>query len=378
MNQERSDEERTGFVPDEGLQRWPEKLLNWFRTHRRELPWRSDPTPYRVWVSEIMLQQTRIEAVKGYFDRFMEAFPTVEALAAAPEDEVLRLWAGLGYYSRARNLHRAACMIAERGGFPDDYESIRALPGIGDYTAAAICSIALHRSAAAVDGNVLRIMARLYALRENVLDASVKKEITNLVEAKLPPAGEGPEGPGAFTEALMELGETVCVPKEPHCEVCPWEDICGAHREGLERELPVREKKTDRKKERRIAALIHAQGDGHLVLMHKRPATGMLARMWELPNILVTEEDLSPDQIGDLFREQTGLSLRFGEYLGTVHHVFTHREWDVEVYGAELCTPESFAPEDAAEYRFVNAEAPEVAVPTPFQKALELYIRPQA
>jgi A/G-specific adenine glycosylase len=311
----------------------------------------------------------------------------VEALAAAPEDEVLRLWAGLGYYSRARNLHKAARMIMERGGFPEDPESIRALPGVGDYTAAAICSIALHKSAAAVDGNVLRIIARLDALRDNVLDASAKKTVTGLVTAKLPPAGEGPCGPGAFTEALMELGETVCLPKEPHCDVCPWEDICLARRNGCQNELPVREKKTERKKECRIAVLIRSEEDELRFWMRKRPSSGMLAGMWELPNIVVQEEDPSLSAIETLFRKQTGLFLRLGGFLGTVHHVFTHREWDLAVYEASLADKSPGNADEEGEngrtetagtgnYRPVSAADPEVAVPAPFKKAMELYANP--
>ena len=216
-------------MPEERLyprEDWQDRLIAWYNRGHRDLPWRNTRDPYKIWVSEIMLQQTRVEAVRSYYARFMEDFPTVHRLAAAPLDQVLKDWEGLGYYSRARNLHKAAGQIVDRGGFPTTYEEIRSLSGIGDYTAGAICSIAYNQPAAAVDGNVLRVIARLYAYGEDILDTKAKRQITRWVIEHIPESTSYEKGPCAYTQALMELGAMVCIPKAPRCEKCPLREDC--------------------------------------------------------------------------------------------------------------------------------------------------------
>ena len=282
-------------------------LLDWYKLHKRDLPWRRDPTPYRVWVSEIMLQQTRIEAARDYFLRFMAAFPTVEALAAADQDAVLKLWEGLGYYSRARNLHKCARTIVEKygGEFPRTAAELKKLPGIGDYTAGAVASIAFGEPESAVDGNAVRVLSRL----ENCGDpADEKLRARYRAELKaICPAGEC----GEFTSALMELGETVCTPGTPACDRCPLADLCAGRAAGRAGELPVRPPKRPRRiEERRVLLLIC----GDRCAVRRRPETGLLAGLWELPN------DRSPEPPEG------------GEPCGEAVHVFTHAEWHMRGY----------------------------------------------
>ena len=283
-------------------------LLDWYKKSARALPWRENVTPYRVWVSEIMLQQTRIEAARGYFTRFMEAFPTVKALADADIDEVLKLWEGLGYYSRARNLHKCAQKIcADYGGvFPDSAASLRSLPGIGDYTAGAIASLAFGKPEPAVDGNVLRVYARLTRCADNVGDTAVRKRVREEIRA-LYPAGEC----AAFTSAWMELGEVVCTPAAPDCAACPLAALCKAHRSGAETAYPVLPPKKSRRIERRRVLLLLC---GDKCALRKRPEKGLLAGMWELPN---DEDETLPEG---------------AQFCGEAVHIFSHVEWRMRGY----------------------------------------------
>ena len=276
-------------------------LLNWFRREKRDLPWRGAKDAYRVLVSEIMLQQTRVEAVKEYYVRFLNRFPTAEALAAADEDEVLKYWQGLGYYSRARNLHKAAKVIAEHG-FPDTYEGIRNLPGVGDYTAGAVSSIAFSLPCPAVDGNVLRVLTRVFADGSNIDEDKTKAEFRQTLKRAYPKEA------GDFAEALMELGAIVCVPNgAPLCASCPWEKLCRAHLAGEEERYPVR----NGKKARKIveATVCVLEKDGRYAL-EKRADQGLLAGLWQFPFF----ETPQPD---------------FGEVVTTKSavHIFTHVEW---------------------------------------------------
>ena len=282
-------------------------LLDWYKVNKRPLPWRSDPTPYRVWVSEIMLQQTRIETARDYFRRFMAAFPDVETLAGAEIDAVMKLWEGLGYYSRARNLHACAKRIVrEYGGvFPSDPAELKKLPGIGDYTAGAIASIAFGRPESAVDGNVVRVLSRL----ENCADPADEKRKVRCRELLRPlyPAGEC----GDFTSALMELGETVCTPGAPDCDRCPLCDLCLGRAAGRAGELPVLPAKKPRRIEQRRVLLMIC---GDKTALRRRPDRGLLAGLWELPN------DLS-DQLPE-----------GGEPCGESVHIFSHVEWHMRGY----------------------------------------------
>ena len=290
------------------MENFSRPLVDWYKKEARPLPWREEPTPYRVWVSEIMLQQTRIEAAREYFNRFTRAFPTVEALAAAELDDVLKLWEGLGYYSRARNLHKCAKTVCDAYGgvFPPDAAALRALPGIGDYTAGAIASIAYGLPEPAVDGNVLRVLARMERFGESIGSDRVKKRFREALRP-IYPAGEC----GAFTSALMELGETICTVGTPDCARCPVAAHCEAHRRGEETLYPVLPEKKPRRIENRRVLLLLC---GDTCAVRRRAAVGLLASMWELPN------DLVPD------------APEGGEPCGAAVHVFSHVEWHMRGY----------------------------------------------
>ena len=296
----------------------PERLLPWFQTHRRELPWRRDREPYHVWVSEIMLQQTRVEAVKGYYERFLQSFPDVRALACAQEETLLKLWEGLGYYSRARNLQKAARCIVERGGFPDTPEALRALPGIGAYTAGAICSICFEQPTPAVDGNVLRVLSRYLADASPVTDEKVKRQTAQRL-ARVYPHGHC----GDFTQALMELGATVCLPNgAPLCDHCPLCDLCAAKRVGMQQLFPVKAAKKPRRVEKRTVLLLRCDGR---IAVCKRPARGLLAGLWQFPDV---EGELTDHETLAL-AEELGLRPRGIEKIVRRSHIFTHVQWEM-------------------------------------------------
>ena len=294
------------------LEQLPIPLLEWYGEHARTLPWRSDPTPYHVWVSEIMLQQTRVAAVLDYYRRFMDAVPGVAELAVLDGEQLMKLWQGLGYYSRARNLQKAARQIVERfdGVFPNRYEDIRALAGIGDYTAGAIASIAFGQSVPAVDGNVLRVVSRICADDADITLPATKKRVGEQLAEVIPAAQ-----PGDFNQAMMELGATVCLPNgEPLCDRCPARDFCLAHRDGLTGSLPVKAPKKARRVEGRTVYLIF---HGRRVALRQRPDKGLLAGLWEYPNEL-TEAGRTPED----------WSIRGSvERVGTGRHIFSHIEW---------------------------------------------------
>ena len=262
-------------------------LLEWYGRNARSLPWREEPAPYRVWVSEIMLQQTRVEAVKPYFARFLAELPDVTALASAPEQQLMKLWEGLGYYSRARNLQKAARVMVEQygGTLPADYDALLKLPGIGPYTAGAVASIAYGIPVPAVDGNVLRVVMRLTAGWEDIADPAVKRAVERRMAAILPK-----DRPGDFNQAMMELGATVCAPGgEPKCLVCPLNALCEGYRQGVARELPVKAKKKARRIEERTVFLLVCDGE---LAIRKRADSGLLAGLWELPSV---EGKLNPE-----------------------------------------------------------------------------------
>jgi A/G-specific adenine glycosylase len=296
------------------------RLLDWYDAHRRDLPWRRTRDPYRIWLSEAMLQQTRVETVIPYYDRFVERFPTLEALAVADEEEVLEEWAGLGYYSRARNLKRAAeIVVDEHGGeLPSDESALRGLPGVGAYTAGAIRSIAFGDPAAIVDGNVRRVLARLFA--ERVPDP---KQTWRLAGALVPE-----DRPGAFNQALMELGATVCTPRSPACSDCPLRRSCAARRRGDPSEFPAPKL---RKAPREVRGTCGIVGKGPAILMIRRPARGLLGGLWEVPST----EGGSVAALLDSIRAQTGVSTACADHLGTVEHLFSHRALRLDVFQLE-------------------------------------------
>lgn len=323
-----------------------QKLLSWYSSHYRPLPWRNEPTPYHVWVSEIMLQQTRIEAVLPYYRRFMDALPTIGDLAVAEPETLLKLWEGLGYYSRVRNMQKAAqILVAEYDGeLPADYDALLSLPGIGPYTAGAIASIAYDIPVPAVDGNVMRVLARLTADNTDVLSAEGKRRFSDLAWELIPEREAG-----RFNQALMELGETVCVPNgQTLCDTCPLRDECKANQMGITADLPVRIKKTTRRVEERKVALVRIEGHPPAILLHKRDDTGLLADMWELPNAL------SDDPSQALPKKLRNNCVQIGE-LPPYKHLFSHVEWRMSgcIYSLSSfeSLPEGYAAVDLSSLR---------------------------
>lgn len=324
------------------LQRAVAPLLEWFRAHKRDLPWRRVRTPYTALVAEFMLQQTRVEAVKEKYAAFLERFPTADALAAAELGEVFKSWEGLGYYTRAKNLHSAAQIIA-REGFPRTWVGVRALPGVGDYTAGAVCSIALGLKEPAVDGNVLRILTRLLADGQIVDAAGVKAHYCDLLR------GVYPDETADFCEALMELGALVCVPNgAPTCGACPWSDLCKAHAEGRETDFPVRAAKRERRRvEATVLVLVH---NGRYAL--EKREKGLLAGLYGFPFF---EGGTDPEDAGKVIA-----SMR-------AKHIFTHVEWEMTGYLVET-------QDECAQYIWKTAEEIEkVAIPSAF-KAFKQWI----
>lgn len=288
-----------------------EGLLPWYGANRRDLPWRKSREPYAVWVSEIMLQQTRVEAVIPYYRRFMQALPDVRALADAPEEQLLKLWEGLGYYSRVRNMQAAAGQIVERGGFPQTAEELKKLKGFGDYTAGAVASIAFAQRVAAVDGNVLRVWTRMERVGESIKIPSVKRACTRAVLEAMPEEAD----PGQYNQALMELGATVCTPRSPDCAHCPVQAHCGAFAADEAEDYPVKDPKPVKAVEEFDVYLIVKDGRA---LVRKRPKSGLLAGLWEFPHGKLpvrVKQELPPVD---------------------VKHVFTHKIWLMHGLRAEL------------------------------------------
>lgn len=320
--------ENRAFTVGERLAAMNRPLLSWYGEHARILPWREDPQPYRVWISEIMLQQTRVEAVKPYFERFMKELPTVADLAEVPDDRLMKLWEGLGYYSRARNLKKAAITIMETygGEIPSDDRELLKLPGIGSYTAGAIASIAYGKAVPAVDGNVLRVLSRVLKSREDILKQSTKKWLERELAATMPE-----DEASHFNQGLIEIGAIVCVPNgQPKCDVCPLASLCLAGREGLTGEIPVKTPPKKRRIEERTVCVIEHEGQ---VAIHRRADTGLLASLYELPNV---EGYLEEKQLGGAF----GLDERMiasVEKLPKAKHIFSHVEWHMIGYRIKLC-----------------------------------------
>ena len=300
-----------------------EPLLAWYDKGHRSLPWREEPTGYKVWISEIMLQQTRVEAVKPYFNRFIEELPNIKSLAECEEDKLLKLWEGLGYYNRARNLQKAARQIVDEyhGQMPKTQEELLKLAGIGSYTSGAIASIAFGERVPAVDGNVLRVLSRLSLDEEDILKDTTKKRVEKQLREIMPESR-----PGDFNQALMELGATVCIPNgKPKCEICPWENICLAHLEGREDEFPKKEAKKKRVIEKKTILIIQ---DENKSALHKRPSKGLLAGLYEFPNL---EGHLTEKRVL-AYLKGIGLEVLRIQKMEPSKHIFSHKEWHMIGY----------------------------------------------
>lgn len=341
-------------------------LLDWYDYNARILPWRSRPTPYHIWVSEIMLQQTRVEAVKAYYERWMEMLPDIGALASVPDQTLMKLWEGLGYYNRARNLKRAARILVDKygGELPADPAALRELPGIGEYTSGAIASIAFGLPVPALDGNGLRIFSRLLALEEDIRKTGCRRKITEEIERILPR-----DRAGDFNQALMDLGSSVCLPNgQPLCDQCPWEAVCQARRQGRQEEFPRKQEKKKRRIDHLTVFFIETEKG---IVLHKRPDQGLLSGLWELPNI---PGELEPDRAQDWLVGQAGLGEdKAGDIslhsLGEAKHIFTHVEWRMKGYHVRLKElPERLLQEK----KWVLVTAQELkndyAVPSAFEK----------
>ena len=301
----------------------PEPLLDWYRENARDLPWRHTEDPYRIWVSEIMLQQTRVAAVLGYYARFLAVFPSVEMLASADEEQLMKLWEGLGYYSRARNLQKAAREITALGGFPDTYDGLLALPGIGDYTASAIAAAAFGRREPAVDGNVLRVMTRLTDCHDDISDPKTKRAVRAALAEVMP---EELADVRIFNQAMMELGATVCGPNTaPRCDDCPVSGLCLGRQRGTVETLPVKKAKKERRVEEKTVLLLKRDGK---IALRKRPKTGLLAGLWEFPNV----EGALDETAAGATVEAMGLSVIDWQSRLTAKHIFTHVEWHMTGY----------------------------------------------
>jgi A/G-specific adenine glycosylase len=304
-------------------------LLAWYDANKRDLPWRRTRDPYAIWVSETMLQQTRVDTVIPYFESFLERFPDIEALASADGDDVLGQWAGLGYYSRARNLQAAARVLADSHGgrMPDDVDALRSLPGIGRYTAGAVASIAFDRAAPIVDGNVARVLARLLGIREDIK----KPEVVKRLWAEAEGLARGPR-PGDLNQALMELGALICTPAEPGCGRCPLRRHCDANAQGDAAALPIKQRKPTAKRIEAAAGWLVRRGK---VLAVRRPPEGLLGGLWELPGGgLEHREEPAAGWTRNL-RERVGLTVARAEYVGSIEHVFTHRRLELHLFRAD-------------------------------------------
>jgi A/G-specific adenine glycosylase len=317
------------------MNKFSRRLLAWYGKHKRDLPWRRTRDPYRIWLSEILLQQTRVEAVIPYYERFLARFPDVFALANAPLDDVLKAWEGAGYYARARNLHRAAQIVAnERGGkFPRTVEGLLELPGIGRYTAGAIASIAFNKDAPVVDGNVIRVLCRYFGIRDDPKASATQEKLWDTAR-ELVPAGEARE----FNQALMELGATICLPKNPRCLLCPVQKDCFARQDGLQNDLPVKRAKKELPHRVIAAGVIYRRaGSGkEEILIQQRLTEGLLGGLWEFPGGKAEPGESLEECVAREVREELGIQVRVGREILAVDHAFSHFSITLHAFRCEF------------------------------------------
>jgi A/G-specific adenine glycosylase len=343
-------------------------LISWFEKEQRILPWRENKDPYRVWVSEIMLQQTKVDTVIPYYNNFMELFPTTKHLAEAEEEQVLKAWEGLGYYSRARNLQAAVREVEEKYGgiVPKDPEKIASLKGVGPYTTGAISSIAYGLPEPAVDGNVMRVLSRVFFITEDIAKQKTRKLFEEIIRKII-----SIENPSAFNQGLMELGALICTPKSPSCLLCPMQEHCKAFSEGVEDELPIKSKK---KAPRPIpmAAIVLTDKNNNIVI-HRRPSEGLLANLWELPNHeTIAGGAPQIEQLKEYLLNEYGLKTELGEHIANLEHIFSHIKWNIAVYTGTL--KENFLERD--DLKIVNhTEMKKYPFPVSHQKIIASYYK---
>jgi A/G-specific adenine glycosylase len=323
------------------------KLLGWYQRNCRDLPWRSSPTPYGVWVSEVMLQQTQVRTVVPYFVRFLKRFPDVVALAAADDDEVIKAWEGLGYYARARNLVRAArVVVAEhRGVVPDDPDTFRALPGVGEYICAAVQSIAFDHPLAVVDGNVKRVLARLFAIEAPINKSSSQRRFRELAQALV-----DSERAGTFNQAMMELGALVCRPATPKCGECPLHAHCDAKQTNRQSHFPVKERMRPVPRHRVAVGVVRS---GERMLITKRPNEGLLGGLWEFPGGKIRDGETPEAAVVREIKEEVGLDVEVTGFVARVQHAYTHFKVDLEVYRCRPVGSAQVVLEGPVDYRWI-------------------------
>ncbi|WP_349410731.1 A/G-specific adenine glycosylase [Pseudalkalibacillus sp. SCS-8] len=339
-------------------------LISWFEREKRDLPWRKERDPYKIWVSEIMLQQTRVDTVIPYFERFMEQFPTVSALAEAEEEKVLKAWEGLGYYSRARNLHAAVKEVKEKyeGIVPDRPKEIQSLKGVGPYTAGAIASIAFSLPEPAVDGNVMRVLSRILLIDDDIAKPQTRKKFEEAVRQLI-----SEKNPSYFNQGLMELGATICTPKNPSCMLCPVQRHCAAFDEGLQTELPVKKKKGKNKIVPMAVALL--QNEKGETIIEKRPETGLLANLWQFPNVEVNEANgKHKEQLKTYLEEKYPIHVELNEHLLDFRHIFSHLTWEIAVYHGSFTVKEQMDAGKVVQLQELEA----YPLPVPHQKVAAL------
>lgn len=342
-------------------------LISWFKNEQRDLPWRKDQDPYKVWVSEIMLQQTRVDTVIPYFNRFLKWFPTLDDLAEAEEEKVLKAWEGLGYYSRVRNLQSAVKEVREKynGVVPNNPQDISSLKGVGPYTAGAILSIAYGVPEPAVDGNVMRVLARILSIWEDIAKPSTRKVFEQAVRLMI-----SKEDPSSFNQALMELGALVCTPTSPSCLLCPVREHCQGFYEGIQNELPIKTKKV-KQKHVQMAAFFLTNQEGK-ILIHKRSSVGLLANLWEFPNVEI-DFPLQNErrQLAGLSEDTLGVKIESFKRMGQIQHVFSHLIWNIDAYTGTV----SAFPKEDQDWKLVTVrELEDYAFPVPYQKMRKLYL----
>ncbi|WP_160725441.1 A/G-specific adenine glycosylase [Bacillus sp. USDA818B3_A] len=341
-------------------------LISWFKEEQRDLPWRKDQDPYKVWVSEIMLQQTRVDTVIPYFNRFIEWFPTIDDLADADEDKVLKAWEGLGYYSRVRNLQSAVKEVREKynGEVPNTPKAIAELKGVGPYTAGAILSIAYGIPEPAVDGNVMRVLSRILLIWDDIAKASSRKVFEQAVRDLI-----SHDDPSSFNQALMELGAIICTPTSPSCLLCPVREHCQAFFEGVQDELPIKTKKA-KTRDVQLASAVLVNREGKL-LIHKRPASGLLANLWEFPNVEIHHQlQNDREEIVKLFDQELQLKTDLETIIGQIEHIFSHLVWNIKVYTGTIS--DDF--QENEDWKLVSfKEMENYAFPVSYQKIFQMY-----